>query len=66
MSKDLTVRRMCSVLRKDQSTDINEVLSKVGAVVEMILINGVDPEHRAAAAARFYEVLQKRITRQLN
>lgn len=63
MAKDLKliVRGLCDVLQDADDLEVNDALAAVGAVAEMLLVNGVTAEGRVEAADKFYSVIMRRI-----
>lgn len=68
MAKDLkpVVRSLCDVLQDVDDLDVSDALAVVGAVAEMLLVNGVTAEGRIEAADKFYGVIMRRIGVSLN
>lgn len=68
MTKDLkpVVRDLCGVLQDVDDLEVTDALAAIGAVVEMLLVNGVAAEGRIEAADKFYGVIVRRIGTSLN
>lgn len=68
MAKNLkpVVRDLCSVLQGVDDLEVTDALAALGAVVEMLLVNGVAAGGRVEAADKFYGVIVRRIGVSLN
>lgn len=68
MAKDLKliVRGLCDVLQDADDLEVSDALAAIGAVAEMLLVNGVAAEGRVEAADKFYRVIKRRIGTSLN